>query len=86
MTVQTMPPEQMLDAPVDKLDSLIEVVTSMRRDLDVILFRLDDLADKEELAGPVELFGQSWREAQDGQILLLETLWEEPNAEYLCMK
>ena len=35
----------------------------MRRDLDVILFRLDDLADKEEPPGPVELLGQSWREA-----------------------
>ena len=63
MTVQTMPPEQMLDAPADKLDSLIEVVTSMRRNLDVILSHLDDLADKEELPGPVELLGQSWREA-----------------------
>ncbi|MEZ4714115.1 MAG: hypothetical protein R3A44_43425 [Caldilineaceae bacterium] len=80
MTVKTISPEQTLDAPADKLDFLIEMVTSMRRDLDVILLRLEEL-EKDDFRDPLKSFESSWRDAQAGKTYPIETLWERVYAE-----
>lgn len=72
------PPEQ----PAEQLAFLVEAVRSLVDDVAAIRQRLDEMEDDEALFDPAESLRISWQQAQRGETIPLDQLWDGVNFEY----
>ena len=77
--------QQLFTEKSEQLDKqlafLVEAVGSLLEEVAAIRKRLDELESDEELFDPVESFRVSWQQAQRGETIPLERLWDGIDAE-----